>query len=87
PLWIIADPPWHIDAVGGRSHHQSHPEEIMRELFGGIGPISVLGDEVTMCGITMRKVELADKVAAKITQETKYPDEVEKKLFSVLNQL
>jgi hypothetical protein len=21
-LWIIADPPWHIDAVGGRSHHQ-----------------------------------------------------------------
>jgi hypothetical protein len=24
PLWILADPPWHIDAVGGRSHHQSH---------------------------------------------------------------
>jgi hypothetical protein len=23
PLWIIADPPWHIDAVGGRLHHQS----------------------------------------------------------------
>jgi hypothetical protein len=23
PLWILADPPWHIDAVGGRSHHQS----------------------------------------------------------------
>ncbi|GAB1381400.1 hypothetical protein MASR1M49_42470 [Pararhodobacter aggregans] len=23
-MWIIADPPWHIDAVGGRSHHQSH---------------------------------------------------------------
>ena len=23
PLWIIADPPWHIDAVGGRSHHHS----------------------------------------------------------------
>jgi hypothetical protein len=23
-LWIIADPPWHIDAVGGRSHHQRH---------------------------------------------------------------
>lgn len=22
PLWIIADPPWHIDAVEGRSHHQ-----------------------------------------------------------------
>ena len=22
-MWIIADPPWHIDAVGGRSHHQS----------------------------------------------------------------
>jgi hypothetical protein len=24
PLWILADPPWHIDAVGGLSHHQSH---------------------------------------------------------------
>jgi hypothetical protein len=23
-LWILVDPPWHIDAVGGRSHHQSH---------------------------------------------------------------
>ena len=23
PLWIVADPPWHIDAVGGRLHHQS----------------------------------------------------------------
>ena len=22
-LWILIDPPWHIDAVGGRSHHQS----------------------------------------------------------------
>ena len=28
PLWVIADPPWHINAVGGRSHHQtqSHTE-------------------------------------------------------------
>jgi hypothetical protein len=25
-LWIIADPPWHIDAVGGRSHHQRHAD-------------------------------------------------------------
>jgi hypothetical protein len=24
PLWAIADPAWHIDAIGGRSHHQSH---------------------------------------------------------------
>jgi len=23
PLWIIADPPWHMDAVAGRLHHQS----------------------------------------------------------------
>lgn len=22
PLWTIADAPWHIDAVGGRSHRQ-----------------------------------------------------------------
>ena len=23
PMWILADPPWHIDAVAGRSDHQS----------------------------------------------------------------
>ncbi|WP_206613042.1 hypothetical protein, partial [Paenirhodobacter populi] len=23
PMWILAGPPWHTDAVGGRSHHQS----------------------------------------------------------------
>jgi len=27
--WIVADPPWHIDAVGGRSHHQSLEEGII----------------------------------------------------------
>lgn len=32
PLWILTDPPWHIDAVGGRSHHQSL---IYREYAGG----------------------------------------------------
>lgn len=26
PFWISADPPWHIDAVGGWSHHQSRFE-------------------------------------------------------------
>ena len=24
--WIVAIPPWHIDAVGGRLHHQSHQD-------------------------------------------------------------
>ena len=23
PLWIIADPPWHFDAVGERPHHNT----------------------------------------------------------------
>ena len=32
PLWILADPPWHSDAVGGRSHHQSRVEAQMRRL-------------------------------------------------------
>jgi len=39
PLWIIADPPWHTDADGGRSHHQrpSMPSgggHIIRESHG-----------------------------------------------------
>ena len=29
PLWIVADPPWHIDAVGGRSHHQRPATAVM----------------------------------------------------------
>ena len=37
PLWIIADPPWHTDAVGGRSHHQSQQSSKRRtvRLFRG----------------------------------------------------
>ncbi len=31
PLWIIADPPWHIDAAGGRLHHQSLEELVLTE--------------------------------------------------------
>ncbi|WP_372834167.1 hypothetical protein, partial [Puniceibacterium confluentis] len=38
PLWIIADPPWHIDAVGGRSHHQSHIREIGSEFRARLDP-------------------------------------------------
>lgn len=29
PLWIVADPPWHTVAVGGRSHHQSRCPQIV----------------------------------------------------------
>ncbi|WP_375700196.1 integrase core domain-containing protein [Pseudophaeobacter sp. TrK17] len=29
-MWIIADPPWHIDAVGGRLHHQSQAKRVIK---------------------------------------------------------
>lgn len=64
-----------------------YPERIMRELFGGYGPISTLGDDVTMCGITKRKMDLADQVVSKIDVATEYPDEFSQKLFSVLDAL
>jgi NAD(P)-dependent dehydrogenase (short-subunit alcohol dehydrogenase family) len=36
PLWILADPPWHIDAVGGRSHHQGPIYLACKEAFPGL---------------------------------------------------
>ena len=64
-----------------------YPENIMREIFGGFAPMTILGDEVTMCGISLRKVELADLVVAKINRDTKYPEELDAKLFSILDEL
>jgi tetratricopeptide (TPR) repeat protein len=37
-LWIVTNPPWHIDAVGGRSHHQS----LFQGETGHIAPGSIL---------------------------------------------
>ncbi len=64
-----------------------YPEAIMREIFGGYGPMTILGDEVTMCGITKRKTDLADQVVAKIDSETEYPEEIRRKLFTLLDVL
>jgi hypothetical protein len=30
-MWILANPPWHIDAVEGRSHHQSEKPSGLQE--------------------------------------------------------
>ncbi len=32
PLWILADPPWHINALAERSHHQSRVGCVSRPL-------------------------------------------------------
>lgn len=31
PEWIVAIPPWHIDAVGGRLHHQRPADALWRQ--------------------------------------------------------
>ncbi|MEL7258307.1 MAG: AAA family ATPase [Pseudomonadota bacterium] len=64
-----------------------YPESIMREIFGGYGPMSILGDDVTMCGITIRKMDLVDLVVSKINDATEYPDEFSRKLFTILDAL
>lgn len=64
-----------------------YPEEIMREIFGGVGPMLILGDDVSMCGTTHRKLDLANSVASKIDKNTQYPDEIKEKLFSILDSL
>ncbi|WP_285675058.1 ATP-dependent nuclease [Paralimibaculum aggregatum] len=62
-----------------------YPEDIMRDIFGGNGPISIIGDEVTMCGVMNRKLELSEKIAARIREDTRFPDEMERKLFPLLD--
>ena len=59
----------------------------MREIFGGIGPMTVYGDEITMCDVKLRKLELAKKVSAKLKPDTKYPKEVEEKLFALIDKM
>lgn len=61
-----------------------YPEDILSEIFGGTGPMSIIGDEVTRCDTTYRKLELAKKVTARITPETKYSEEMETKLFRIV---
>lgn len=61
-----------------------YPQEIMREIFGSIGILSIVGDEVTMSGTTLRKLELAKKVSSKLKPSTKYPEEIETKLFPMI---
>ncbi len=64
-----------------------YPETIMQEIFGGIGQMSIVEDNITMCGTTHRKLDLAKKVASKVDVTTQYPDEIEQKLFSILDGL
>jgi hypothetical protein len=40
-LWIIANPPWHTDAVGGRSHHQRRLGVGLKEI--SIGVVDTVG--------------------------------------------
>ena len=42
PLWILSDQPWHINAVGGRSHHQSRDAGSYSLVFQSISdPVGV----------------------------------------------
>lgn len=63
-----------------------YPEAIMREIFGGYGPMNILGDDVTMCGITKRKMDLVDQIISKVDTNTVYPEEFSRKLFTLLDK-
>ena len=63
-----------------------YPEEIMKEVFGGSGPLSIIGDDVSRSGTTIKKTDLAKKVADKLTVESVFNDEFNEKLLSLLDQ-
>ena len=63
-----------------------YPEAIMREIFGGYGPMNIQGDDVTMCGITKRKMDLVDQIISKVDTNTVYPEEFSRKLFTLLDK-
>lgn len=64
-----------------------YPDSVMQQIFGGSGALSIIGDDVTMNGTTEKKSELARKVANKLSHDTIYPDELEKKLFALIDRV
>jgi len=64
-----------------------YPRKIMDELYGAGGILSIICDEVSRNGTKFRKTELAARVAAKLTPETDYHDELVAKLFAKIDAL
>ena len=54
PKWIVAIPPWHVDAVGGRLHHQ---RRVARDLSFGcrtgtrVDVVKKFRDAVEFCDV------------------------------------
>lgn len=71
--------------LNGIEHY--YPEDIMKQIFGANEPLSIIGDEITIKGTTERKVELARKVASRINDESKFPQEFEDKLIKILEKI
>lgn len=64
-----------------------YPDEILDEIFGEGGVLEINDDIVSRNGISYKKYELAEKVTAGLTKETKYPEELKTKLFPKISTM
>lgn len=64
-----------------------YPEKIVNEIFGGSGEIEIKDDQVSRNGIVYKKVRLCEMVLSKLDEKTVLPEEINKKLFSVVEKI
>jgi hypothetical protein len=64
-----------------------YPRSILQSYFGVYEELTIVGDEVSANGRTIRKRELADYVASRMTGAEELPDELISKLIQPLDAL
>ncbi len=64
-----------------------YPKKIMDDIFGGDGEINITDDLISKNGLSYKKGELCELVVSKIDEKTIVPDEIQEKLFSVVDAI
>ncbi len=59
----------------------------MDDIFGGDGEINITDDLISKNGLSYKKGELCELVVSKIDEKTIVPDEIQEKLFSVVDAI
>lgn len=81
-------PPNHIVIWSENGIEYAYPPSLLADIFScdeeAIGEMTISGDLVRLRGIELRKVELCERVVARLTAGTALPSEVEEKLIAPL---
>lgn len=64
-----------------------YPEKIMADVFGGSGEITITDDQISLNGISYKKAELCQLIMSKLDEKTIIPQEIDEKLFKVIEKI